>query len=123
MNNLNFNKLELLKIIRENRDKHREVFEESYEGFYQALLEQLDKMKEAALARKKVNLHLGLSEPKDQTGEYDRAIRMLELSTDESVSLDEQQFANYVLDEWHWKAQFIASNTMYSESIRSGKYK
>lgn len=117
MKNLKFNKAELLETIKKNRETHRAIFEEAYEGFYKALVKQLDRMKEAALAKKKVNMYIGLTEPVDQTEAYDKVIRMLELSTDEEINLDEREFGQYVLDEWNWKGQFIAANAVYSNSI------
>lgn len=118
MKNLKFNKIELLETIKQNRETHRAIFEEAYDGFYKALVSQLDKMKEAALAQKKVSMYVGLTEPVDQTETYDKVIRMLELSTDDEITLDEREFGQYILDEWSWKGQFITSNALYAaESI------
>ena len=44
---------------------------------------------------------------------YTRAIRMLELSIDDVVELDETTFNQLVLDEWTWKNQFTTSSTFY----------
>lgn len=117
MNNLKFNKDKLLTIIKENRTKHRAIFEEAYDGFYKALVAQLDKMKEAALAKKKISMYVGLTEPVDMTSEYDEVIQMLELTTDDSIVLDQRQFKNYILDEWNWKGQFITANSAYARNI------
>jgi len=119
MNNLSFDKAQLLEIIKKNREQHRAIFEEAYDGFYKALVAQLDKMKEAALAKKKVSLYVGLTEPVDMTSEYDEVIQMLELTTDNEVVLDQRQFKNYILDEWNWKGQFITSNSLYANNIPS----
>ena len=57
---------------------------------------------------------MDLGPPIDQTKEYDRAVRMLELAVDENIELTEVQFANYVMDEWQWSQHFMAMNAMYS---------
>ncbi len=57
---------------------------------------------------------MDLGPPIDQTKEYDRAVRMLELAVDENIELTEQQFANYVMDEWQWSQHFMAMNSLYS---------
>ena len=44
---------------------------------------------------------------------YTRAIRMLELSIDDVVELDEATFNQLVLDEWTWKNSFTTSSTFY----------
>lgn len=126
MNNLKFDKAKLLEIIKKNREEHRAIFEEAYEGFYKALVNQLNKMKKAALAKEKVGMYIGLTEPVDMTSEYDEVIQMLELTTDDSITLDQRQFKNYILDEWNWKGQFITANSIYANNISAdqiAKYK
>jgi len=44
---------------------------------------------------------------------YNRAIRMLELSVEEQIELEEQIFNQLVLDEWHWKQMFTSMNATY----------
>jgi hypothetical protein len=36
------------------------------------------------------------------------------MSTDTVVELSEQEFRQYVMDDWSWKHNFLASNAMYS---------
>ena len=55
-----------------------------------------------------------LQEPQDQTADYDRAIRMMEMSEDEIIEISELDFECYVLDNWAWKKNFLISNMGYS---------
>jgi hypothetical protein len=55
-------------------------------------------------------------EPVDQTREYNKVIRMLEMSTEDVIELQEHEFSQYVLDDWGWKGQFLASNSAYSST-------
>lgn len=54
----------------------------------------------------------------DQTKDYDMAIGMLRMSVDEYITLEEEDYKCYVLDQWRWKQQFSTSNRGYSKSLR-----
>lgn len=41
-------------------------------------------------------------------------IKMLEMCVADEVTVTEQQFSQYVLDDWGWKKQFITTNARYS---------
>jgi hypothetical protein len=64
---------------------------------------------------KQINHFIGLVKPVDYTKEYDRVIKMLELSKGTFVHLDERAFAQYVCDEWEWKDDFITANSTYTD--------
>ena len=55
-----------------------------------------------------------MPEPHDHTDDYDTVIAMLEMCVDEVVEIDMQEFDNYVRDNWQWKANWSASNALYS---------
>ena len=61
----------------------------------------------------KIKAYFKLDAPINQIKEYDRAIKMLEMSVDNDITLSEQEFAEYVLDDWHWKNQFTLTNSAY----------
>lgn len=107
-------KNELMKILLANRDEHRGIFLEALDGYHKAALKALQERVEDAKKNKKVSLFFALEQPKDQTKEYDRVIKMLEMSVDDEVKLTEQEFANYVMDDWSWMDQFLHSNVGYS---------
>ena len=44
---------------------------------------------------------------------YTRAIRMLELSVEDVIEIEEHIFNQLVLDEWGWKQQFTAMSALY----------
>lgn len=114
MNAIRVNKDELLGTLRENRKKHQVIFREAQDGYRKQAIEELDKMLAEARSGKQIRRSLHLVEPQDQTRDYDRAIKMLEMSQDEIVELEEHDFAQYVLDDWSWKRQFLLSNSNYS---------
>jgi len=59
--------------------------------------------------------------PMNQTPEYDQAIRMLEMSVEDEVELTAGEFSQFVMDRWHWKQQFSATNSAYIAAASSGK--
>lgn len=110
---------ELLGVLRTNRNKHKATYDKATVNYRKELTEKLAKMLAEARKGKNVDHHIGLSVPVQYTHEYDRAIKMLERTCDESVILDADQFGQLVLDEWNWTHDFN-SNTM---SYASKKYR
>ena len=76
----------------------------------------MDKLKEAIeVAESKEGkipgIHLPM--PDDHTSDYDRAIGMLEMEVNDIVTIDQEDYSNYVDDNWAWKNQWSLSNTNY----------
>src|SRR5260370_18692324 len=114
MENIKVKKEELLKVLKENRAKHREIFLEALEGFRKKAITEFEKRLEAAKAGKHFDIAIALTLPQDQTKDYDRAIGMLEMAIEDVVELGEAEYAQYVMDDWRWKHNFLTSNTTYS---------
>lgn len=116
---MKFKKDELLEILQKNKDQHREIFKEACEGWRSCMLARLHSLVDDVKSGNPIKIHLGLSMPVDQTLDYDRAIKMLEMCVDDVIELDENTFANYVMDDWRWTHDFIASNVRYSKKARA----
>lgn len=114
MNEIKVKKSELLDVLKTNREAHRKIFLEAADGYRTAAIAELDAMLAEAKAGKKIRRSVALVEPQDQTSDYDRVIRMLEMSQDDIIELEEHDFMQYVLDDWQWKRQFLHSNSVYS---------
>lgn len=116
MNAVKINRLELLTIVRENATKHVADYEEAVEDYKKAALKiatdnlALVQTGDVAQIAKFKNLP---SYPVNYATSYTRAIRMLELSVDEVIEVEEDVFNQLVLDEWSWKHQFAASSALY----------
>lgn len=116
MRDVRLNKSELLKIVRENKEKHIKEYNESVEDY-----------KKAAVKVAQANLELAQSgdvdkiakikgmpqKPTSYEDAYSRAIRMLELSVEDVIEIEEQVFNQLVLDEWQWKNAFVTSASLY----------
>lgn len=107
----------LLITVKENREKHRQIFLEAQRGYREAAIKELDAMLAEARDGKKIRRSITLIEPMDQTRDYDRVIRMLDMTSDLDIMLEEHDFRAYVMDEWTWKAQFNSANIGYSKTL------
>lgn len=116
MRSVKINKGELLKIVRDNQKKHIKEYDESVKDYKKAAIkiakEHVDLAKTGDLDSI-AKIKAMPSRPASYEKEYDRAIRMLELSVDDVIELEDQIFNQLVLDEWHWKNAFVASAALY----------
>jgi len=103
----------LLEVVQKNRDTHRSTFEKAMESYRKLAIAELERGIDDAKAGRKIMRGLSLVEPMDQTKDYDRVLSMLNMTSDENIELDEQKYAQYILDQWSWKAQFDATNSRY----------
>jgi len=113
---------ELLNIVRENKQKHVEDFKESQVDYKKAVVKLCKENSELARSGDLEKIRRIRSMPQGTISyedSYSRAIRMLELSVDEIVELDEPTFNQLVLDEWTWKNQFTTSSTFYKTVLTS----
>jgi len=108
---LNYNTLDLLNLVIENRGKHSALYEEAVTNYRGFLKKELYKMLSALEDGKLVDQNIKLKKPECYTKEYDKAIKMLSLTSDKEIKLTEDTFTKLVMDDWHWQRSFI-SNTM-----------
>ena len=115
MNSVKMNRLELLKIVKENATKHVADYDEAVADYKVGVLK-------VAKANLKIANTGDLSKfvfnklppaPVNYADNYSRAIRMLELSIEDTLEIEEHIFNQLVLDEWSWKQNFTASATLY----------
>jgi len=108
-------KNELLEKVQDNRAKHRAIFEKALKGYRVAVIAELEIMLNEAKKGRRIKRAVELIEPVDQTREYDRVIRMLEMSTDDVIELSQQEFTQYVMDDWAWKEHFLSTTIPYTQ--------
>ena len=115
MQTVRIDKSTLKRKLIENRARHREIFLEAQEGFRACAIRELDKILSDARAGARIQNVWSMVAPIDQTREYDRVLAMIDMTLDDSIELSERDFARYVLDQWEWHREFIASNARYSK--------
>lgn len=99
--------------IQANRDKHRAEYVQAFEGYRRACIQALETNLEAFRTGRTQRVLINEQPPEDHTKDYDRVLRMLEMSVDDEITLAASTFAQYVLDDWGWKHQWAASNSKY----------
>lgn len=102
---------ELLEVLRRNRDAHRKAFIKAQGLYRERAIGELDRALADARAGNGIRLSISMPVPEDHTDDYDREIRMLEMSVHERVTLASHLFDQVVMDHWRWSASW-ASNTM-----------
>ena len=119
MKNMKFAVADLQRKIQENLKQHRTIFLEAQDGYRAATISMLDERLREARSGKKISRVAFLSEPEDHTRDYERVLKMLEMCTEDFVELNEDEFAQYVMDDWRWKHSFLLSNSAYSTTATS----
>lgn len=113
MNDIKFSKDDLLTAIKTNLNAHRSEFETAIAGYEAEALKRTKDLVKQLKNGERPNLTIHLAIPMDHTKDYERIIRMLEMSQESVVVLDEHDFAQYVQDDWAWKNQFHLTNSSY----------
>lgn len=116
MNSIKMNRVELLEIVKANKEKHITDFIESVND-YKLLVIRIasanSKLAKSGDLDKIKSMKSIPGAPASYEDSYKRAIRMLELSIEEVIEVEEDVFNQLVLDEWHWKRGFVAASATY----------
>lgn len=111
----------LLDQVRINRKKHDEEYLKAMEGYWTRYESRLQKaLAEIGLMKKVTdkgpdNPLAGLVRPESHVEDYDVVISMLEqVKPDSEVELGTDQHKQLWLDDWSWKGQFTATNSLYT---------
>jgi hypothetical protein len=116
MRNVKVKKDELMKILHDNKAKHVSEYAESVEDYKRAAVKVADEHVALAVSgdlNKIAKIRAMPQAPVSFEDSYNRAIRMMELSVDDIIELEEGNFNQLVLDEWSWKDQFTATSALY----------
>jgi hypothetical protein len=107
---------DLLAILIENHERHREAFLRAQEGYRRRVIQELDRRLEDARAGRHIDLIFRLPEPEDHTADYEREMRMLKLETRQTVVLSTREFDQLVMDNWGWSENFAMTSSVYATS-------
>ena len=118
MKTVKVDRKQLLERVKANCAKHREVFEKALANYREFVIEELESMIDDARSNKPIRTIVNLQAPVDHTKDYERVIDMLEMSVNEVIELDEEHFAMYVRDEWHWSQTVAHLNTSYANKMK-----
>jgi hypothetical protein len=104
---------ELLLVMRSNRAKHREEFQEADLKYRVAVITALQARLIEVQDGADIRLDFKLPKPESHDKQYALVIRMLEMSVADEITITEHQFSQYVQDEWDWMRQFKAVTANY----------
>lgn len=120
MNAIKMKRTELLVLVRANKEKHIKDYEEAVKDYKSLVLKintaNLKLAKTADLTQFK-HIRAQPQAPQSYEDSYKRAIRMLELSVEDIIEVEEDIFNQLVLDEWDWKQNFVTSATSYKAGL------
>lgn len=109
---------QLLKKLRENRERHSKLVAEARAGYIEKAKVALDRRLDQLRNGKLVGIVFRLSVPLDYTKAYDQAIQMFEMDKATEIQLTSDEFRCLVMDKWDWTETFVGSNSAYSAGTR-----
>lgn len=112
----NVERTKLLRILTGNRDQHRAIYEEALDKYKTRAIEEFQARIERIRRGDPFDLYVRLPVPEDHTEDYDRIIQLLEMSSDDTIELDDADITTYVNDDWQWKKAWLANTASYTQS-------
>lgn len=117
MNTVTVPKERLRATLVENLAKHEAEYKEGYENWQKAVLKELSKRaRQFKKDPEGTDLYIELPNPQSHVKDYQDTLDMLDWEKGDEVTLSRADFTKYVNDDWPWKSQFMASNTVYAAS-------
>jgi hypothetical protein len=113
-NSVTVKKADLLATMKKNLLKHRQMFLEAQEGYREEVIKHLDSMLKDARDGKNIRTFVSIEAPVDHSDDYETNIVMLEWSVNDTMTITQMQFKNFVLDKWGWSEQFVTTNAVYT---------
>lgn len=114
MKTVRVNKSELLEVLHENMKKHTIEYKESIKAYRVKAADLLNKELQKVINGKKFDTRFDLVKPMSHEKDYDLIIKMVEMSVETIIELDQNEFNQLANDEWVWKSSFTSS--IYSNS-------
>ena len=109
-------KQEALETLRDNRTRHHKIVEEARVGYVNKARALLNDKLEELRSGKITGLRFDLKPPEDHTEDYDLAIKMLELHSEDTIEMSAMDVRTLMMDDWEWMHSFLFSNVRYSNS-------
>ena len=108
----------LTDVIKKNMDTHLKEYEETKILYLQKLKVTLITMVDE-IGRGKIPVtHIDIPQPTSHVGDYKTILDMLAMDISETIELDQDEYRNFVEDDWGWKHSFDMTNSFYSKRGR-----
>lgn len=131
-------RIEVLERVKANKEKHVAEYREAFVTYQEEMKDLVTQRKKdievalnAALGKvlvanvdkdKPVYMpHMGhllsfteLAPPVSHEKDYEQVIQMLQMEVEDTVDLESDQFACFVMDDWDWKEEFRNTTEFYN---------
>ena len=105
----------LIESLTENRAEHERLYNEAQDKYRALIIEAMDRRLSRIKSGGEIKVYFGdIIAPKSFLESFDTALAMLKWHIGEQISLGQDDFERYVLDNWEWKQQFAASTGTYT---------
>lgn len=121
MQSVNVDRISLLETVKKNRAKHKQIFETAIQVYRKKVIKELQLRIKQAEQGKDIIRYITLEEPLNYIADYDKAIKMLEMSVDDNIRLEHNDFNCLVLDEWQWSKAFVSNSLPYLKATKIKK--
>lgn len=111
-------KSDLLTVLRDNQASHVEEYKEAIVGYKIAYMQKIMAMRIIVEEKSPEDYiqHVEMPPPRNFSEEYERAISMLSMCTEQEIKLSAKQFDCFVLDNWSWTHDFKNITSVYNNS-------
>jgi hypothetical protein len=106
----------LMLALEQNRSTHAEAYEKAKLGYIKVTTKQVEEYLTRLANGELLERAYLPAPPEDHTSDYDDAIEMMRWAKDDTIELTQQQFRQYVMDDWGWKDNWVTSNTAYLQA-------
>lgn len=106
-------KSDLKASLLSNKKIHKIQFEKAYEGYVNTCMSVLTENLKSFKEKKPTSLVITERAPENHTADYDRALKMLEMSVEDVIEISKEEFTQLVQDDWSWKKSWGISNSKY----------
>lgn len=109
---------DLLERLQTNLKQHKKMHEEAVAGYCKEAAEHLEKILAELRKGNPVTVRLpgGCERPLAHCEAYERAIKMVEATTADTITLDENDFMTLMEDSWDWTHHWCVSNAKFSST-------
>jgi len=115
-------KEKLLPLIKENKAKHDQIYDAAVSGYWVKAEEVLNEKLAEIKIQEKIEPYLGLTYPENHTDDYNKVISMVELTSQDVIELNHQEFDQYVRNRWGWRNSFLGCNSTYGTGASFSGY-
>lgn len=105
---------DLIENLKSNYSQHIDEYEEAIDGWKKKQIE--DAMKVIAAVEQDFLDEASFPhnvKPESHGRDYERAIGMLEMHTDKTIELSEDEYRRYIEDDWDWSHHFKVVGATY----------